>query len=55
MLYECETSDVSFPLLDFEPVDNNFLCKAVLKLHSKSSELNTIPTKLVKAHLGYFI
>ena len=29
--------------------------KAVLKLHSKSCELDIIPTKLVKAHLDYFI
>ena len=36
-------------------MDNNFVCKAVLKLHSKSCELDIIPTKLVKAHLDYFI
>ena len=54
-LYECETSDVPFPISDFEPMDNNFVCKAVLKLHGKSCELDIIPTKLVKAHLDYFI
>ena len=40
---------------DLEPMDNNFVCKAVLKPHSKSHELDKIPTKLVKAHLDYFI
>ena len=54
-LYECETSDVPFPMSDFKTMDNNLVHMAVLKLHSKSCELNIIPTKLVKAHLGYFI
>ena len=54
-LNKCETSGVSFPMSDFEPMDNNFLCKAVSKPHSKSCELDIIPTKLVKAHLDYFI
>ena len=40
---------------DFEPVDNNFVHKAVLKLHRKLCELDIIQTKLVKAHLDYFI
>ena len=31
------------------------ICKAVSKLHSKPCELDIIPTKLVKAHLDYFI
>ena len=53
--YECETSDVPFPMSDFDPMDKNFVCKAVLKPHSKSCELDIIPTKLIKAHLGYFI
>ena len=54
-LYKCETSDVPFSMLDFNPMDNNFVHKAVSKLHSKSCELDIIPTKLVKAHLDYFI
>ena len=54
-LYECKTSDVPFPMLNFEPMDNNFVHKAVSKLHSKSCELDIITTKLVKAHLDYFI
>ena len=44
-----------FLMSDFKPMDKNIVCKAVLKLHSKSCELDIIPTKLVKAHLDYFI
>ena len=54
-LYRCETSEVPFPMSDFKPMDNNFVHKAVSKSHSKSCELDIIPTKLVKAHLDYFI
>ena len=42
-------------MLDFKPMDNNFVHKAVSKLHIKSCELDIIPTKLIKAHLDYFI
>ena len=54
-MYKCETSDVPFPISDFKPIDKNFVHKAVLKLHSKSCELDIIPRKLVKAHLDYII
>ena len=54
-LYKCKTSDVPFPMSNFEPMDNNFLCKAVSKTHSKSCKLDIIPTKLIKAHLDHFI
>ena len=40
---------------DFKPMDKTFVCTAVLKLHSKSYELDIIPAKLVKTHLDYFI
>ena len=54
-LYECERSDVPFPMSDFKPMDKYFVCKTVLKLHSKPCKLDIIPTKLVKATLDYFI
>ena len=54
-IYGCETSEVPFSVSDFKPMDNNFVVKAVSKLHSKSCELEIIPTKLVIAHLDYII
>ena len=41
-------------MLDFEQINNNFVCKVVSKLHHKSCELDKIPTELVKTHLDYF-
>ena len=54
-LCKCETSEVPFPMSDSEPMDNNFVCKEVSKLYSKSCDLDIIPTNVVKAHLDCFV